>query len=126
MRKKKSVFPIITEHTRPVYPQGNICPICGKNKIYDPNTFIVINGGAMKIVNDDFKELSFDLAGFFSIHFFGAHDNGTGEYAGKYASVDVVKDSGGGQFDIHFCSITCLEAFFARIVHALRDKIEEN
>lgn len=39
------------------------------------------------------------------------------------ANIDVVNDRPGGQFDLSFCSLDCLKAWFVQIIDSLQSQI---
>ena len=122
----KIKFPVITQKTKPVFPQTSACPICGKKNIFEPNSFVVINGGALKIMGKDFLSMDDDLSGFLHVTIHGAHDRGSGKYKEVFHSVDIVSHSQNGQFDLHFCSLDCLQMFFNKIVESLASKLNQD
>jgi len=113
----KIKFPIIKKKGKPFYPTENKCPICGFNRTTLITEFIVLNGGALKIIDKDHSIMSDDMEGFLSLTYHG------GELGGD-ASVEIVEYSQNGQFDIYFCSFECLQTFFNRIVEELKQKME--
>ncbi len=60
---------------------------------------------------------------FLSFQWHGAHDGGEGKYGEAYASVDIARDVRGGQFEIYFCSTTCLRSYLNYCVDELEKKI---
>jgi len=114
---KKIKFPIIKKDDRPFYPTEDKCPICGTDRTTLNSEFFVLNGGAMKKIDEDMSMMSDDLEGFLSLNFH------THEPCKKNASVNIVELSRNGQFDIHFCSIECLQEFFNQIVENIKSKI---
>ena len=55
----------------------------------------------------------------------GAHDSGVGEDRDIFTTVSLADECHDGEFDIYFCSTTCLRAFLNSWVDALETKIRQ-
>ena len=117
-------LPVINKTTKPFYPRNNKCPICG-TKTGEPNSFLVVNGGAMMQVEEGLFEMSNDLSGFLDISFHGAHDRGKGQYRDKFVSAEIVKNSKQGQFDLYFCSTVCFRKFITEIIDDMETELNK-
>lgn len=102
----KITFPIITENDDPYYPRETECPICGSDRTKLDKGFLVLNGGALQIVDEDLSTISGDLEGFFSLIY-----HGKGDESSIGGGFDIVDTSLNGQFEIYFCSPDCLQTF---------------
>jgi len=106
------------------HPGKAVCPQCKKSKVLEPHSMAIFDGGAMFM---DRKRLNGgphdQMDGFTSITWHGAHDSGIGPDRDIFTSVDFARDCRGGQFEIYFCSTSCLRAFFNSWVDALESKI---
>lgn len=118
---KSLPLPTMTERA-PYYPTEGVCPWCGVNRVHEPNSMAILNGGAL-LMNGDRTcgEMDDRLDGFLSLIWHGAHNGGEGEFAGGGAVVRVADNCRGGQFEIYFCSTGCLRAYLNHCV----DKLEE-
>jgi len=82
--------------------------------VLEPHSFAVLSGGALAGID-----------GFLNLTFHGAHDGGEGRKRAVYVSVDVVRDSKDGQFELYLCSTVCLRRFFAACVDRLDEKLKK-
>lgn len=101
----KPKFPVITGDDEE-YPARALCPRCGKRKVWEPHSFAVLKG-----------EVKFDLT------FHGAHDNGIGGNRDVYVGVEIVRDRS-GEFELYFCSPSCLRTFLNDGVDELEARIK--
>ncbi|HYG36401.1 MAG TPA: hypothetical protein VEC99_16525 [Clostridia bacterium] len=86
----------------------------------------ILMGGALLIDREtDSGGMSDDLDGFLSLSWHGAHAGGVGAYAGLQASIDIARDTRGGQFEIYFCSTDCLRAYLNFCVDKLEQRVKE-
>lgn len=108
---------------RVVFPRTPVCPWCRKRKVYEPHSMAILNAGAMRPVGEQRYEMASDTAAFLTLSWHGAHSGGKGLRPGVYASVDVAEDVVAGQFDLYFCSTTCLRGFLNYCVDALEEKM---
>lgn len=118
-------FPLLkSRHTK--HPKNAICPQCKKGNVLEPHSMAIFEGGAMFM---DRKRLIGGLHdqmdGFVDIRWHGAHGTGFGRDPDIYTSVDCARDCRGGQFEVYFCSTSCLRAFFNSWVDALEAKIRK-
>ena len=108
------------------YPKRALCPWCRKNKVLEPHSFAVIDGGALLINREDDSGGPDDnMDGFLSITWHGAHDGGVGKDRDIGATVQIAKDVRGGQFDLYFCSTKCLRSYLNFCVDELDKKIRK-
>ena len=115
-------FPILKgDHT--AHPAKATCPQCKKSKVLEPHSMAVFAGGS--IYTGSKRGVTEQLEGFTSIFWHGAHDSGIGGDRDICASVDLAVECKGGQFEIYFCSPSCLRAFFNSWVDALEAKIQK-
>jgi hypothetical protein len=86
----------------------------------------ILNGGAL-IMSDDRESGSMDprLDGFLSLIWHGAHDGGDGKHRGVFKMLRVADNCEGGQFEIYFCSTSCLRAYLNYCVDTLEMMVEE-
>lgn len=110
-------FPILQNNDRPYIPErGGCCPICGTS--FGEQGMVYLSAGAAYEIAADEDRAGPMLEAFFHI---GYH--GTAVDCSDSADICIVEDLKGGQFDINFCSIQCLEKFFLNIVNALQKKL---
>jgi hypothetical protein len=122
----KLKFPLV-EGKQDHWPDNPICPICGRSKVSEPNSFAVLGAGAFLMDRKtDCSILSEDLEGFLSIYWHGAHDGGVGENPEAGFNVDIIKDALGGEASLYFCSTACLRTFFNLCVDALESGIKKD
>ena len=107
------------------WPSKALCPICGKNKVFEPHSMAVLSAGAILM---DRKEKvggpSDEMDGFLNLTWHGAHDGGTGRDQQMWCGVDIARDVLGGQTELYFCSTACLRQFLGDCVDALELKIK--
>jgi len=107
-------FPIITKNTTshfPNYPKVKICPICNTNIETLQHNFFALNGGAMQKKNNNFLDNN-NLEGFLNLNY----HCGLNKNHNWNVNIDIASNSKFGQFDIHFCSLNCMQKFFNAIV----------
>lgn len=110
------------------WPSKSKCPQCHHEKIFEPNQFVVLSGGALKMLDKDNGGPSPDMQGFLDITFHGADVacGGKGKddcLNDQHATLPLVENSTDGQFELYFCSIECLRSFFEDCVDALEAKL---
>lgn len=103
-------YPLITKKDKPFYPQDNLCPICKHDRTLN-SEFYVINAGALKKGNDHTYVPDEDSKGFLSMAYHPDHHS---KKQGK--SIEIVSGAKGGQFDLYFCSTTCMRTFFDNLI----------
>jgi hypothetical protein len=109
-------YPIISKKTKSFFPTNEICPICATNRTNLNSEFYVLNGGALEKINQDVSISSDKMEGFLSVQYHPEKDNGNRGF-----NIDIVDQSKGGQFDIYFCSTSCMRQFFNEFI----DEIEK-
>ena len=82
-------------------------------------------GGALeKRGSDHFVTSDGDkIAGFLSLSWHGAHDNGEGDFREQDHILDIVDKAPDGQFHLSFCSTSCLRIFLNNAVDELEKQI---
>jgi hypothetical protein len=101
------------------------CRVCGARGLHEPNSFAVLDGGAMVPMGDGGAAPVFDALAWFGMSWHGAHSDmkGTGQRPDTGGSVKVVDDCSAGQFAIYFCSTACLRKFLNACVDELEQRI---
>ena len=125
---KKLKYPILKGKTSN-YPKKAICPWCKNNKVFEPHSFAVINGGAcLKNHEKKFSGPSDDMEGFLYFAWHGAHteEGGSGKDPDTGGYLEIVNDVIGGQFGLYFCSTECLRAFLNSCVDELEQRIAQD
>jgi hypothetical protein len=84
----------------------------------------ILNAGALRRVGKDSYEMATDMKAFLTLTWHGAHSGGKGEFAEIHASVNVADEVANGQFDIYFCSTTCMRGFLNYCVDQLQERME--
>ena len=108
------------------WPKKPLCPIRGKNKVFEPHSMAILTAGAMLMDRaKDEGGPSGDLDGFLALHWHGAHDGGKGQDGDIFRGVDIIRDVFGGQADLYFCSTECLRKFLNACVDELEKKMAE-
>jgi len=100
---------------QPNWPKDGLCPICGKN-IRGSGQVAYISGGAYW----DVSELSVEdhvIPAFLNVGIHGARSD-----VKDSGNVDIISDLVGGQFDLAFCSTSCLRSWFNSVV----DRVEQD
>ena len=96
------------------------CPVCGKLFAFEPNSFAFLTGGALLSESNLSSVMEPNLEGFLSVGFHGAHSE---KLSLPSAQLLVADDTPDGQFEIQFCSTTCLRQFLNRCVDQLENKV---
>jgi len=118
-------LPVINSRSAAFYPEDFKCPVCSQ-PLKEPNSFLVVNGGAMKRISRNFSEgVCEDLRGFLDIRFYGPTGKGLGKYKNKAADREIVRNSKGGQFDLNFCSTDCLRIFVNSIIDDMEKELNK-
>ncbi len=117
-------FPVITG-PREGWPQESKCPVCGKTRIFEPNSFACLAGGALLGETDSSCEC--EVNGFLDINWHGAHsdDGGKGDDPDIHASVPIATGDQTMQYELYFCSTSCLRTFLNSWVDTLETKVEQ-
>jgi hypothetical protein len=119
-------FPVM-DSSSPYGPKGGDCPWCGASPVHEPNSMAILNGGALMMsVDRQCGQMDPRLDGFLSLIWHGAHDGGRGEWRDCGAEVRIADNCPGGQFEIYFCSTSCLRAFLNDCVDRLERVRSEN
>ena len=123
MPRPRPRFPVI-KPKQSHYPTRSLCPWCRKRKVFEPHSFAVLVGGAcLKQPRSKVSGPDRRMEGFLAFHWHGAHNLGLGGSRDTYVVVDIVRDSTAGQYDLYFCSPTCLRRFLNACVDELEDRI---
>src|SRR5215510_4409415 len=85
---------------RGAYPQKPLCPICRRNKVFEPHSFAVLAAGALMEVRRGNSVLDDRLRGFLSLTWHGAHDGGSGRDPEAYIDLPIADDVSGGQAEL--------------------------
>jgi hypothetical protein len=113
--------------TDPYFPKDKICPWCLSQKVHEPNSMAILNGGAL-LMSEDRESGGMDprLDGFLSLIWHGAHGVGEGAHRGVFKMLRMADNCRGGQFEIYFCSTQCLRAYLNYSVDELEKMIGES
>ncbi len=112
-------FPV-AQGSQSFFPADFVCPICESNRIGEPHEFVGLSGGAA-------SESGGNADGFLTIYLhprevppFGppqVANESIGQSEG--AELEIVRDTNFGQFDLCFCSTSCLRRFLNACVDEL-------
>ena len=100
-------FPLVSKK-KWYAPENSLCPYCKENPINSIKGFAQISGGADE-GNNGFLYLMF--------HQEPAEEN-------ENAAIFIAENINDGQFDIQFCSITCMRSFFNSICDELETRVK--
>jgi len=118
-------MPLISKNES-CYPNEPICPICKKNKVFEPHTFVAINGGALRIGKSGNSISHKNMYGYLHLTWHGHHyQDINDEVKDTFFNLEIVNDSKQGEYELYFCSTRCLREFFNRIVDLFEEKISE-
>lgn len=116
-------YPLIIQNSD--FPRDFICPICRKNRIGEPHSFAVLQGGAMLYDEEGDSIFPSNLKGFLELIWHGHHDDDIEDEDSDISSfLKIVEESSEGQFGLYFCSTACLRAFFMKLVDDLEEQIQ--
>ena len=102
-------FPILSATDKPIYPKDGRCPTCGGG--FERGT-AYISGGALLLSDNGQDSIHTGrLRGFLNI---GIH--GRDSEMRDSADIEVVAELYGGQFDLVWCSISCLREWLAGLL----------
>jgi hypothetical protein len=96
------------------------CLVCRRTGVHEPNAFTFLNGGALRKVNKRMSVMASDLEGFLSIGFHGGHSKTESK---PDAVLPIAEDVRFGQFELYFCSTSCLRKFFNLCVDELEQRL---
>ena len=117
-------YPLIDQND--LYPEEPLCPICKKNKVFEPHNFVVLEGGALYTDERGDSLFPEGMKGFLDLIFHGHHhENIEDDKKDIYESLYIVKESNSGQFSLYFCSTDCLRNFFNQLVDEFEKKIKK-
>jgi hypothetical protein len=117
-------YPLIDK--KEAFPEQPICPICSKNRVFEPHNFVTLNGGSFLLDKNGDSTSNKRMEGFLDLGWHGHHyEEKEDENKDTMARIEVVKDSLEGQFSLYFCSTECLRIFFNRLVDDLEKEITE-
>jgi hypothetical protein len=112
-------FPLLRDRDFPPHLpiKGGGCLICGAPLQNGP---VYLSAGASSPIDDQHEDEPV-MSAFFQIGYHSPAVDCTGS-----ANVDIVHNLNGGQFDLSFCSTSCLRHFFQVLVNKLEQGILEN
>lgn len=116
----RMTYPTLTGEMT-AHPSEALCPICRKEKVLEPHSMAIFSGGALYMGSH--QGIPDQLEGYTSLIWHGAHDGGTGNDQDIFTRVDFARGTNGGQFEIYFCSTSCMRVFFNQWVDALESQI---
>ena len=121
-------FPVIDHKGDNVYPEGNICPICKKEKVFTKNDrHIEISGGGLFVLNkkEEYKKSIPETEGFLSLVWYEKvkNKNGISLWDGSY--MDIVERSANGIYSLSFCSTKCLREFINKCLDEFERRVEK-
>jgi hypothetical protein len=112
-------FPLLSGNSADTLPgKGGGCIVC--NTPFQGSGFAYLSAGATY----DLLESRIDdneLEAFFDVGYHGSHSD-----MSDSGGVEVVKDLKGGQFDLQFCSASCLRQFLSSLVDEVEKSIGQN
>jgi hypothetical protein len=100
--------------------------VCGKTGIFEPNSFACLSGGALLGKTD--SDCECEIGGTLDIAWHGAHptDGGKGDDPDIFASVPIATGEHTMQYELYFCSTSCLRTFLNSWVDALETRLKEH
>jgi hypothetical protein len=108
-------FPLLKNGDQNFLPhRGGRCLICDKDLKSGTGIAYLSAGAVLESRIDEMKEDFCNIEAFFSVYFHTIASDGAGG-----GEVNVVDSLRGGQFDLGFCSTSCLRKFFNIIVDEL-------
>ena len=113
----------VVRNQKVFFPAKAVCPSCRKRKVFEPHSMAILNAGAMREAGRGRYEMATDTRAFITLIWHGAHSGGKGALS-QDAYVDVADNVANGQFDLYFCSTSCLRKFLNYCVDALEERME--
>jgi hypothetical protein len=101
-------------------PPGQ-CPMCEGRHARKPGSFAFLHGGALRKFERGGAGPSPGLIGYFGVGFHGAHGQ---EGAEPSAEIRIAEDTPNGQFELQFCSVSCLRGFLNEAVDELERRLD--
>jgi hypothetical protein len=114
---------------------AEVCEVCGA-RLDRTSVVIVLSTGA--VVDDincdntndiDDKQIRFlddRMLGHFSVDYHEIFADLVRGQSDLFTGVNIVEDAKGGQFDLGFCSVPCLRAFFDEILRQVEARVGES
>lgn len=126
MKVKRGIALPVTKGKNANWPSKALCPVCGKNKVFEPHSMAILSAGACLMNRKEAVGGPSDkMDGFLNLTWHGAHDGGKGRNKKIGCSVDIARDVLGGQTELYFCSTACLRQFLGVCVDTLELKMKE-
>ena len=122
----KTVLPAIDGRPGRFPRDEALCPWCRKNKVFEPHSFAILSGSALKRVGKDRFEIADDVSGFLEVGWHGAHseEGSEGPDADIGLSIAIAVNAPQGQFELYFCSTDCMRAFLNFCVDELEREVD--
>lgn len=102
-----------------------ICPICQKNKIGEPHSMVILNGGYY--LGPQYygpARGKKQITQYWGAIWHGAHDTGEGPWRDLFIPINVVDDLTAIEHRLIFCSTDCLRQFFNLFVDEIDARIQ--
>lgn len=102
------------------------CGVCRKRKFGELDAFAGFNGGGQLANGRQRDGERRELKGFLHLYWQGRQgENGIGGFPEVSASHLIADDAESGQFEIRFCSISCMKRYFNSCIDALERNVRQ-
>ena len=110
-------FQVLSSTSEPVHPSNERCPVCGSAF---QSGFAYLSAGALLLSEDGQDSLHPDrLQGFLHVGF-----HGTDPDMRDSSDVEVVDSLRGGQFDLNWCSVSCMRAWLLKLLAEVELRVQ--
>lgn len=122
--RARGKWPLLRDDDDLSAPPNARCLVCKQSTTRAMDTQVVLSGGALLVDarGDSTSTKDGALEGFLG----GTAHGPDGRSRALLASVDVVRELAGGQFDLYFCSTKCLRSFFSSFVDELDRRAQQS
>jgi len=100
------------------FPTQPMCPWCGQEPVHEPHPMAILSAGALESLGNDCYGMTDGAVAFFNLAWHAQHvgDKVNDNQQNSLISVEIADNVATGQFDLYFCSTTCLRAFLNHCV----------
>ena len=106
------------------FPGNGCCLQCGQAGVTEPREFVCFTGGSLGR-EENYGKPTQPIEAFLHLVWHGAHPISPNDPTpdSGWASIRILEDLPGGQFQLFFCSLNCFRKFFSLLADRLEKEI---